>query len=60
MTAPEPLSSRQRSDLLMKHLDAAAQNSDDLNTVAAPTPADYYFGYGLGPNNLPSLEAVKT
>ena len=60
MTAPEPLSSRQRSHLLMQHLDAVAQNSDDLNTDAPPMPVDYYFGYGVGPNNLPSLEAVKT
>ncbi len=75
MNAPEPLSSRQRSDRLMQHLDAVAQNPDYLNTPArsvlrdennsaeqnAPsTPVDYYFGYGVGPNNLPSLEAVKT
>ncbi len=75
MNAHEPLSSRQRSDLLMQHLDAVAQNPDYLNTPAlsvlrdennsaeqnVPTiQADYYFGYGVGPNNLPSLEAVKT
>ncbi len=60
MKVPEPLSSRQRSDLLMQHLDAVAQNSDDLNMGATSTPVDYYFGYGVGPNNLPSLEAVKT
>ncbi len=60
MNAPEPLSSRQRSDLLMKHLDEVAQNPNDLNMGAAPTLMDYYFGYGVGPNNLPSLEAVKT
>ena len=71
----EPLSSRQRSARLMQHLDAVAQNPDYLNVVAQPTLpdvnpagvqingtplADYYFGYGMGPNNLPSLEAVKT
>src|SRR5690606_13419805 len=27
--------------------------------VLNPQP-DYYFGYGVGPNNDPSLEAVKT
>lgn len=75
MNAHEPLSSRQRSDLLMQHLDAVAQNPDYLNMPALSvlrdennsteqnvptTHADYYFGYGVGPNNLPSLEAVKT
>jgi hypothetical protein len=30
----------------------------DLPTLNAQP--DYYFGYGTGPNNLPSLEAVKT
>jgi hypothetical protein len=60
---------------LMQHLDAVAQNPDYLNTPALTvlrdennsaeqnvptTQADYYFGYGVGPNNLPSLEAVKT
>ncbi|MBI1282216.1 MAG: hypothetical protein GC179_29080 [Anaerolineaceae bacterium] len=75
MNAHEPLSSRQRSDRLMQHLDAVAQNPDYLNTPARSvsrdennsmekkvptTQADYYFGYGIGPNNLPSLEAVKT
>ncbi len=60
MSAPEPLSTRQRSNLLMQHVDAVAQNSDDLNMAATAMSADYYFGYGVGPNNRPSLEAVKT
>lgn len=75
MKAPEPLSSRERSHQLMQYLEAMAQNPDYLNSPAtfvspdqenveqqnaAATPADYYFGYGIGPNNQPSLEAVKT
>ncbi|MBA3869974.1 MAG: hypothetical protein H0X30_12575 [Anaerolineae bacterium] len=75
MKSPEPLSSREKSNRLMQHLDTVAQNPDYLNSVAASTAPDenqkveqsdptneanYYFGYGVGPNNAPSLEAVKT
>jgi len=69
----ESPSSRQRSEQLVQ-LDAVAKNPDYLNAAAQPLPlttkqfekeqdqinrVDYYFGYGIGPNNKPSLEAVK-
>ena len=38
--------------------DQAFPNPFDLPALD-PRP-DYYFGYGVGPNNQPSLEAVKT
>jgi hypothetical protein len=72
MTLPKPLSSRERSELLMQHLDAVANDPDYWSPFAKPfnepieeeasepTTAEYYFGYGVGPNNAPSLEAVKT
>jgi len=72
MTLPKPLSSRERSELLMQHLDAVANDPDYWSPFAKPfnepiveetpepTAAEYYFGYGVGPNNAPSLEAVKT
>jgi hypothetical protein len=72
MTLPKPLSSRERSALLMQHLDAVANDPDYWSPFAKPfdappteeapepTTAEYYFGYGVGPHNAPSLEAVKT
>jgi len=33
---------------------------DPLDLPALNPQPDYYFGYGVGPNNDPSLEAVKT
>jgi hypothetical protein len=33
---------------------------DPFDLPALNAQPDYYFGYGTGPNNLPSLEAVKT
>lgn len=72
MTLPKPLSSRERSELLMQHLDAVANDPTHWSPFAKPldeplveetpepTTAEYYFGYGVGPNNAPSLEAVKT
>lgn len=33
---------------------------DPFDLPALNAQPDYYFGYGIGPNNLPSLEAVKT
>jgi hypothetical protein len=72
MTLPKPLSSRERSALLMQHLDAVANDPDYWSPFAKPfnealveeapesTAAEYYFGYGVGPHNAPSLEAVKT
>lgn len=50
MIDPKPQSSRQRSNHLLHH----------PHTDTPFTPTDYYFGYGVGPNNHPSLEAVKT
>jgi hypothetical protein len=56
----------------MQHLDAVANDPDYWSPFAKPfdappteeapepTAAEYYFGYGVGPNNAPSLEAVKT
>lgn len=72
MTLPKPLTSRERSELLMLHLDAVANDPNYWSPFATPldeplveerpepTAAEYYFGYGVGPNNAPSLEAVKT
>ncbi|MBN8590661.1 MAG: hypothetical protein J0M33_02840 [Anaerolineae bacterium] len=72
MTLPKPLTSRERSQMLMEHLDAVANDPDYWSPFAKPfhealveeapepTGAEYYFGYGIGPNNAPSLEAVKT
>jgi hypothetical protein len=34
--------------------------NNSMEQNVSTTQADYYFGYGVGPNNLPSLEAVKT
>lgn len=33
---------------------------DPLDLPALTPQPEYYFGYGVGPNNAPSLEAVKT
>lgn len=33
---------------------------DPLEFPSLNPATEYYFGYGIGPNNLPSLEAVKT
>ncbi len=71
MTLPKPLSSRERSELLMQHLDAVANDPDYWSPFAKPfnepiegetpepTTAEYYFGYGIGPNNAPSLEKER-
>jgi hypothetical protein len=71
MTLPKPLSSRERSALLMQHLDAVANAPDYWSPFAKPfnepieeeasepTAAEYYFGYGVGPNNAPSLEKER-
>lgn len=54
MKPNEHLTSRQRSDMLLRHLETFAQSTD-------PEPqSDYYFGYGVSPDNQPTLEAVKT
>ena len=36
------------------------QNETELNERDSLTAPDYYFGFGVGEHNLPSLEAVKT
>jgi hypothetical protein len=36
------------------------EREETLNPAEALTPPDYYFGYGVGEHNQPSLEAVKT
>jgi hypothetical protein len=71
MTLPKPLSSRERSALLMQHLDAVANDPDYWSPFAKPfneppeeetpdpTTAEYYFGYGVGPNNAPSLDEER-
>ena len=36
-------------------------NTDPQDDLPALNPQpEYYFGYGVGPHNQPSLEAVKT
>lgn len=41
--------------------DTYDQPFPDLIDIPTLNPEpEYYFGYGIGPNNLPSLEAVKT
>lgn len=56
-----------RGDVLMAQqfasdvADAYDQPFPDPLTLPALNPEpEYYFGYGVGPSNLPSLEAVKT
>ncbi|MBL8153638.1 MAG: hypothetical protein JNM70_05580 [Anaerolineae bacterium] len=63
----EDLTSRQKSERLMQQLDAVATDPDywfpfarPFAPVEANPTAEYYFGYGVGPHNAPSLEAVKT